>query len=135
MGGPRASTIRRIERGAVCSKCQNPLPPRPDSGVGARLCLACMEAGLHTVVMAFTFDLATDTYYVGFLEKDGMTPLPSTGRYKTQEPLYRIVNASYQPMHAEREMERKLFSTRRGMVRLRLLPGQYERLKRSRRTH
>ena len=89
-----------------------------------------MEASLHTVVMSFTFDLATDSYHVGFLEADGMTPLPWTGRYKTQEPLYRIVNASYQPMHAEREMERKLFSTRRGMVRLRLLPGQYERLKR-----
>lgn len=89
-----------------------------------------MEAQLKVVIMAFTFDLATNMYHVGFLEADGMTPLPWTGRYKTQEPLYRIVNASYQPMHAESEMERKLFSTRRGMVRLRLLPGQYDRLKR-----
>ena len=83
-----------------------------------------------TVVMSFTFDLATDTYLVGFLEKDGMTPLRWTGRYKTQESLYRIVNASYQPMTAERQLERALLSTRRGMVRLRLTSAQYERLKR-----
>ena len=132
MGGPRASTIRRIERGRVCSKCQNLLPPRADGGTGVRLCLRCMEAGLYTVVMAFDFDLSTDTYRVTFTESDGMTTLPWAGRYKTQEALYKIVNASYQPMHAEREMERKLFSTRRGMVRLRLLPGQYDRLKRPR---
>ncbi|WP_419805986.1 hypothetical protein [Terriglobus sp.] len=131
MGGPRSSTIRQIERGAVCCKCRNPLPPRMDGGVGARLCLRCMEAQLKTVVMLF--DFAHDLYRVTFTEADGRTPLAWTCSYKTQEPLYRIVNASYQPMHAEREMERKLFSVRRGMVRLRLLPGQYERLTRPRR--
>ena len=87
-----------------------------------------MEAKLKVVIMAF--DFLHDRYRVSFTESDGVTPLAWSGSYKSQEPLYRIVNASYQPMHAEREMERKLFSTRRGMVRLRLLPGQYERLKR-----
>ena len=132
MGGPRASAIRQIERGAVCCKCRNVLPPRTDGGTGARLCLRCMEEQLRVVIMAFDFDLATSRYRVSFTEADGMTALPWTGSYRSQESLYRIVNASYQPMHAEREMERKLFATRRGMVRLRLLPGQYDRLKRPR---
>ncbi|GAA3763653.1 hypothetical protein [Terriglobus aquaticus] len=132
MGGPRASTIRQIEAGKVCCRCRNILPSRDDGAVGARLCLRCMEQDLKTVIMAFTFDLATDSYHVGFLEKDGMTPLPWTGRYKTQEPLYRIVNASYQPMHAERQLERALFSSRKGMVCLRLNDGQYERLRKRR---
>ncbi|GAA3760794.1 hypothetical protein [Terriglobus aquaticus] len=106
MGGPRACAIRRIETGKVCCKCRNMLPPRTDGGTGARLCLRCMEEQLRVVIMTFAFDLATDTDHVGLLERDGMTPLPWTSRYKTQEPLYKIINASRQPMH--------------GMVRLRL---------------
>ena len=92
-----------------------------------------MEKRLKTVVMAFSFDIAGDVYRVYFLEADGMKTLPWSGKYKTQEPLFRIVNASYQLMSAERQLERALLSTRRGMVRLRLLEGQYERLRISRR--
>lgn len=93
-----------------------------------------MEKKLITVVMVFSFDLAKNAYRVAFMEKDGMTALPWTGRYKTQEPLYRIVNASYQPMSADGELARKLRSTRRGMVRLRLTAQQYDRLKKARQT-
>ena len=88
-----------------------------------------MEKQLKTVVMPFKFDLATHSYHVGFLEADGMTPLPWTGRYKTKEPPYRIVQASHQGMSSEAQLERHLSTTRRGMVRLRLMPVQYEHLK------
>ena len=96
-----------------------PLPAKDDGAVSARHCLKCTEKHLKTVAMALSYDIAGDVYRVYFLEADGMTALPWSSKSRTAISLpHRQGQLSADS--AERQLERALLSTRRGVVRLRL---------------
>lgn len=120
MGGERASTIRRRERGEICCVCRKLLDP-----VGERYCGRCGPK--RTVYMQF---FLRPGWVCNFLEADSRT---SVGRVRVlrDDELLRatIERGGGMPDSEARNMVEYAIQRGRGGVTLSLTEAQYQRLK------